>query len=275
MKQSTPFLPALLLLGIGFAIPATTLAENVEESFHQTLALSSNGIVSLQNVNGSVRFSTWDRNEVQVDAVKHGKRKSDLDAVKIETEAKPGGLRIETKYPKFNWGPKNSAWVEYEIKVPVDARLNDVVTVNGDIKVDGVHGQVRAATVNGRINLNGLRADAHLESVNGPLEAVYDKFESVESLSAKSVNGGIRLSLPVSADAEVTANTLNGSIQADPMLTVQRHVVGTKVQGNLGKGGGSIHAETVNGSISILRGEPSKNTAHTSASKAKEKAEAD
>src|SRR5215475_14702456 len=121
MKASIPVLPALLILGISLVNPATTLAEKVEESFHQTLVLSSNGVVSLQNVNGAVRFTAWDRNEVQVDAVKHAKRKSDLDAVKIETDSKPNKVRIETKYPKFH--RKNSAWVDYEIKVPTDARL--------------------------------------------------------------------------------------------------------------------------------------------------------
>jgi hypothetical protein len=46
-----------------------TRAELTEE-FHQTYPLSATGRVALSNINGSVKISAWDRNEVKVDAVK-------------------------------------------------------------------------------------------------------------------------------------------------------------------------------------------------------------
>jgi DUF4097 and DUF4098 domain-containing protein YvlB len=228
-------------------------AGKVEDSFHQTSPLSSNGIVSLRNINGQVRFSAWEKAEVQVNAVKRGSRQSDLDAVEIEIKAEPGRLRVETKYPKTRWGRSNSTTVDYEIKVPAQTRLNDIVTVNGDIEIGGVHGTVRASTVNGQVVIKGLRANARLESVNGSLEASFEDFNHVESVSLKSVNGKIQVSLPSGANATVDANTLSGSIRTESTLPVKQHLVGSDVRGDLGKGGGRIRAETINGTIRIQR----------------------
>jgi DUF4097 and DUF4098 domain-containing protein YvlB len=238
---------------------SATLAGKVEDTFQKTSALASNGVVSLQNVNGKVRITPWEKEEVQIHAVKRAARQSDLDAVNIEVDAKPGRLRIETKYPRFRWGRSNSTTVDYEIKVPARTRLNDIVTVNGDIEVDGVQSTVRAITVNGQVVLKGLRAEARLESVNGDLKAVFERFDAVDSVSLKSVNGKINVSLPAHVNATVSANTLNGSIRTDSTLTVKRHMVGTDVHGNLGKGGATIRAETINGSIGILSEESPRN----------------
>jgi DUF4097 and DUF4098 domain-containing protein YvlB len=275
MKTSKLF-GALFLTACLCAHPQRTLAGKVQEEFHQTYSLSSNGLVRLQNINGKVRFTTWEKQQVQVDAIKRANRQADLDAVTIEVDAKPDRLRIDTKYPKFSWGRKsNSTSVDYEIKVPAHVRLNDVVTVNGDIEVDGVHGQVRTTTVNGRIRLHGLAADAHLESVNGSLEAVFETFDDVDSVSLKSVNGKIDVSLPAMANANVSANTLSGTIRTDSALTVKRHMVGSDVRGKIGQGGGAIRAETINGGIRILREEGPKNARIDAAPRAKTKLEED
>ncbi len=50
---------------------AVVFAQNrVQEEFHQTYQLARDGRVQLENINGSVRITGWDRNEVKVDAVK-------------------------------------------------------------------------------------------------------------------------------------------------------------------------------------------------------------
>jgi DUF4097 and DUF4098 domain-containing protein YvlB len=273
MKSNT--WATVIAIGWLCATAAGATASKVEESFQQTVLISSNAVVSLQNVNGKVRFTAWEKPEVQVNAVKRASRQSDLDAVSIEIESKPGRLHIETKYPKSRWGRSNSTSVDYEIKVPAQTRLNDVVTVNGDIEIDGIHGTIRATTVNGRVALKGLRANAHLESVNGSLEADFERFEDIDSVSLKSVNGKIHVSLPAMANATVSMNSLNGSIRTDSSLPVKKHMVGSDVRGNLGKGGGTIRAETINGSISILRDNGPENTRDDSASQTKPKVEAD
>src|ERR1700687_872687 len=69
------------------------------EEFHQTYALTPDGRVELDNINGAVHISSWDRNEVKVDAVKYADTKERLDEVKIEVESGKDHLSIRTRYP--------------------------------------------------------------------------------------------------------------------------------------------------------------------------------
>ena len=41
---------------------------NVSEEFHRTVTLNANGRVSLENINGNVEITGWDKNEVQIEA---------------------------------------------------------------------------------------------------------------------------------------------------------------------------------------------------------------
>src|SRR5712675_2048891 len=57
------------------------------EEFHQTYALTPDGRVELDNINGAVHISSWDRNEVKVDAVKYADTKERLDEARIEVDS--------------------------------------------------------------------------------------------------------------------------------------------------------------------------------------------
>jgi len=58
------------LFVLGRAAHASDYRGAFTEEFHQTYALASDGRVELENVDGAVHISTWDRDEVKVDAVK-------------------------------------------------------------------------------------------------------------------------------------------------------------------------------------------------------------
>ena len=55
------------------------------EEFHQTYAFTSDGRVELDNINGAVHISSWDQNEVKVDAVKYADSKERLDEAHIDS----------------------------------------------------------------------------------------------------------------------------------------------------------------------------------------------
>jgi DUF4097 and DUF4098 domain-containing protein YvlB len=229
--------------------------DQVQEEFHQSYPLTPNGRLRLDNVNGKVRITAWDRAEVKVDAVKRADQQERLDQVKIEIESAPDQIRIHTRYPESGsrWRLKyESPSVDYEIKVPVQARIDRVHTVNGSLDIEGVQGAVHASTVNGHMHLRGLADETALESVNGTVEAAFDRVEGVKSITLKTVNGKVELALPPNTDAELSAKTVNGNIRTDDDLTVQKNwPVGRELHGKLGKGGTRIKAETVNGSINI------------------------
>jgi hypothetical protein len=68
--------------------------------------------VELDNINGAVHISTWDQNEVKVDAVKFADSKERLDQARIDIDSDKDHLSIRTKYPDhdltFNWGSHNN-----------------------------------------------------------------------------------------------------------------------------------------------------------------------
>src|SRR5215469_897255 len=105
-----------------FALAAYA-SDTVTEEFHRTVPISANGRVSLANVNGNVTITGWDRNEVQIDAVKKASSQQKLDEAKIEVDASSDSVRIRTRYPEGR-NNNNPATVTYELHVPHGTRLD-------------------------------------------------------------------------------------------------------------------------------------------------------
>ena len=236
------------------------LGDELREEFHQTYPTSANGRVSLENVNGEVHIKVWDRNEVQVDAVKRAYKRERLNEAKIEVSASADVIRISTRYPdydqRFNGDEKgrynNPAIVEYSITVPRKNRLESIDLVNGSLDVDGVEGDVKASSVNGRLTARGLMGEAKLSTINGSLEAVFTRLDEAKPVSLGSVNGGVLLIIPSDVNALVRASTVHGTISNDFGLEVQHgEYVGHDLYGQLGSGGSRIKVGNVNGQIVI------------------------
>src|ERR1700730_12948679 len=113
--------------------------DELKEEFHQTYPISASGRLSLNNINGSVHVSTWNRNEVKVDAIKHAKTQERLDEAKIEVNAGTDVVRIKTRYPEYDQrdyrdrNNNNPASVEYTLTVPAGIRLDPIDLINGSL----------------------------------------------------------------------------------------------------------------------------------------------
>jgi DUF4097 and DUF4098 domain-containing protein YvlB len=252
LRTATWFLAGMLLA-------STAWADEVREELHETYTLAPEGRVSLDNINGSVRIATWDRPEVKVDAVKKAKRAEDLDEVTIEIKTNANHVRIHTEYPDtknrgwFKWG--NSTWVDYELTVPVDARLKDISTVNGGIDIQGSRADVKANTVNGTVKVRNHTGRVNVSTVNGRVEAGLASLDGVKSVSATTVNGSVDVTLPHGANADISASTVNGGISGD--VPVKRNwPVGATANAKLGEGGTKVSVSTVNGGIEIHVAKP-------------------
>ena len=225
------------------------------EEFHQTYAISADGRVELDNINGAVHISTWDQNQVKVDAVKYANSKERLDEAKIEIDAGKDYVSIRTKYPEHDhdrWGfNSNPAGVEYTLTVPRGVRLDEIKLINGSLDVKGVAGEVRAECINGRLEARNLSGRAELSTVNGRLDAGFDQLAGLP-IELKSINGAVELTIPSDSKAEIEASTVSGGIENDFGLHVNHHrFVGHELRGELGNGGAQIKLEDVNGRIEI------------------------
>jgi hypothetical protein len=245
---------ALFVLALG--AHASDHRGALTEEFHQTYAITADGRIELDNINGAVHISSWDRNEVKVDAVKYADTKERLDEAKIEIDSGKDYLSIRTKYPShdntWNWGSHNNpAGVEYTLTVPRGVRLDEIKLINGSLDISGVTGEVRASCINGRLEAHDLAGRAELSTINGRLEAKFDQLAG-QSVELNSVNGSVDLTIPSDSNAEVEASTVSGGINNDFGLHVNNHrFVGHDLRGELGNGGTHIKLSNVNGRVEI------------------------
>ena len=248
-----------------FSMSAFTQSQgSVSEEFHQTYSLGAGGRVSLNNINGSVRVTAWDRDEVQVDAVKWAHSQERLAEVKIIVDVTANGIRIKTEYPSSSttWTDdedrrhRNPATVEYTLSVPRAARIDSIELVNGDLDIEGLSGEVRGSSINGRVTAKHLTGEVKLSTVNGLLEASFDRLYESRPVSLSSVNGQVEVILPSDADAALKAGTVHGGISNDIGLPVKRgRHVGRSLAGVMGGGNARVDLSNVNGGINIRRAE--------------------
>jgi len=252
---------ALLVLALG--AHAFDHRGALTEEFHQTYALTADGRIELDNINGDVHITSWDQNQVKVDAVKYADTKERLDEAKIEIDSRNNSLSIRTRYPdrnqSWNWGSHNNpASVEYTLTVPRTARLDEIRLINGQLDITGVSGEVNASCINGRLEAHNLAGRARLSTINGRLDARFDQLAG-RSVELNSVNGSVELTIPSDSKAELEASTVSGGIDNDFGLRVDHHrFVGHELRGELGSGGTHIKLANVNGRIEVRHAQDGK-----------------
>lgn len=235
-----------LVLAAGSAAPCFAISKE----FNQTYPLQPGGTFELQNVNGTVEVQTWDRNEVEVRAVKTAKRKeSDLDLVSIDVDAKRDSVSVTTRYPQ-NEGVEVA--VEYIVHVPHCAHVEHLGTVNGTLRVAGVEAIEDLHTVNGNIEVYEGGGSVHAHTTNGNVHLellhVQDKYGAV----AETTNGSLLLAVPTNTQADVEARCLNGSFFSELPFSLASTQRPRETHGRLGKGGVPIRLHTVNGGIRVV-----------------------
>jgi DUF4097 and DUF4098 domain-containing protein YvlB len=244
------------LLTLALAAHASDHRGALSEEFHQTYPITADGRIELDNINGSVHISGWDRNEVKVDAVKYADTKERLEEAKIEIESGQDYVSIRTRYPghdnNWDWGSHNNpASVEYTLTVPRTARLDEIKLINGALDIGGVAGEVRASCINGRLEARDLAGRAKFSTINGRMDAHFSQL-SGQDIELNSVNGSVELTIPSDSNAEVEASTVSGGISNDFGLHVNHHrFVGHDLRGEIGTGGAHIRLSDVNGRIEI------------------------
>jgi DUF4097 and DUF4098 domain-containing protein YvlB len=255
-----PLCAGLLLSLVASGVAQTR--DEVREEIHQTYAIAADGRISLNNINGSVHLSVWDRSEIKLDAIKTASSQERLDEMTVRIDSSPTDLIIKTVYAqKDNTRTReegrrydNPASVEYTLTVPRTVNINKVELINGDLDIDGIAGEVRASSINGRVGAKGLTGRVKLSTINGTLEATFDRVDPANAISLNSVNGSLSLTIPSDAEAELNASTVHGGISNEIGLPVKKGKhVGQSLAGLLGRGGSRIDLSNVNGSIHVQR----------------------
>lgn len=256
---------AALTLPLILATPTQGHTQEVDrDAFAYTGSVRTGSTVHIYNLNGAIEVERTSGSQVEVRAEKRWRRGNPDDVTIVQLEGNNGDLVVcalwndaecratgMSSRSKQRWNRDNDVSVRFTVRVPdgVHVRLS---TVNGEVSVDRVSGDVEATTVNGSITAESTDGPVMASTVNGSIRASMGS-TGREDLSYSTVNGSITLELPDRLDADVELGTVNGRVSTDYPITIQGTVSRKRLRGTLGDGGPRLKANTVNGSITLKR----------------------
>lgn len=179
-------------------------SDRYKEDFHSTVALKSGGRLSVENMNGSVDIVGWDRNEVDITAVKYASTEEALERLKIEVTAPGDFVQIRTVQPS---GFRGGMGARYTIRVPRKTDFDRIVSSNGRVQVEDVDGYGRIKTSNGSVKAIRTQGSIEVETSNGSV----DLNEHVGPATVQTSNGQVRAE---NVRGQFAATTSNASITA-------------------------------------------------------------
>ncbi|AOE50644.1 DUF4097 family beta strand repeat-containing protein [Kangiella sediminilitoris] len=252
MKTVKKWLGTVSMIALGLSSLAVTADES--KSFSETYDFSENGSINLDNINGNIEVTGWDKEEILLEYTITADDEDDLDNIKVEIEHSEDDFDVEVDIDSggfMSWGG-SSGEVSFTLKVPHGVTLDSIESVNGNIEIEDVSGEIKAETVNGKIVIKNTAQDVKFGTVNGDVEVVVDTLSRSARIKGDSVNGDIDIYLPENDGFELSSDTVNGDLSNDFDIEVDEgEFVGADMNGEYKSGGASLKFDTVNGDISI------------------------
>ena len=101
------------------------------EKFNETVKIEPGSLINIENINGNIRITRWDKEFVEISAIMTSRRgKSSLQYIDILINNKKD-LNIETRYNSKNL----SASVDYVIKIPQNILIGKINTEKGKVSI--------------------------------------------------------------------------------------------------------------------------------------------
>ncbi len=281
MKQTT----SRAAVGIAFVV---LFASRVPATDKKQLryTVQPGATLNLVSDYGTVRIRAAQAGQIVVAA--------DPASTKVAVDGSQNGNRIELRSRYLEKVSEAEGRVDYDVQVPADTHVvvrtasgpvqvqavaGDIIvdTENGNVEVRDANGHVKVRTVGGSITLTNLH-DGFVDatSVGGlvSLRDVSGKSVTVNTTSAPinytgdfagagmysftSHSGMIDVSLPASASVDVTARSVNGTVENDfpfspPSHTSMSLVQGKSLAGTSNSGASSLHLRTFSGRIRVKK----------------------
>lgn len=218
--------------------------------------------VWIRNVRGSIKVEPTKGSTVEIRAVKTTHTPSDSGTVRVVAEPYDGGLAVCAVWngESTHCGPKgeeykmrgqhNDVTVDFTVLLPARVRLG-ASTVLGDVHVRGAQAPLSLRTVSGAVDAATTRGPVDVRSFNGGVRVRVEGFADTGAVDVQTVNGAVMAELPATLDADVHAQTTNGSISTEYGLPVHGQFVGQSVMGTLGRGGRQVTLKTINGAVQL------------------------
>ena len=177
-------------------------SDRYREDFHFSYPLTTGGTLRVDNFNGAVEISGWDKNTVEIDGTKYASTEYRLREMKVDIVPTANSITIRTLPPLDHRG---NAGARYTIRVPKKTMLAGIVSSNGAIRVEDIEGDTRLHTSNGGVHATRLIGPLDVQTSNGTVEVS----EITGDTTLRSSNGTIRADV---RKGRFGATTSNGSI---------------------------------------------------------------
>jgi hypothetical protein len=206
-------------------------------------ALAPNLLFRVENVNGQIDVSTWDRPEYNVDlAIKaqgNTEREAQSNLEKVDTTIEENlvqgrlELVLTISVPRLTWSRVS---VNVAVTLPADATVDlDIQTTNGGIKMEDLTGSMLTlSTTNGDVAFDGVEADTiSASTTNGRISGSVQAAD----MTADTTNGVISLSLPCTRTGSYGLETTNGNVD---VTVVPSGDVGFDLDASTSSGGATL-----------------------------------
>lgn len=236
---------ALLILSL--IIGSNSFGQSTEQL---SVPLSSPGkpySLKIQLVTGSIKVASYDGKDIIINATPRGndddkgsKTNSNInfrkggndkeDGSKVAESgmkriSSAGGFEVTAKEADntvtVNTGNPNKA-VDLDLKIPQDVKLKIGTVNDGEISVENVRGELEVTNVNEKITLANVSGSVVANTVNGDIVVAFSKVDPNAPMSFSTLNGDIRVSLPVDTKANLKLKSDNGEIFSDFDVVVDK-----------------------------------------------------
>ena len=205
------------------------------KNVNKTVSLNPKGSVRLETFKGSIRISTWDRPDVDIQArIEAGASTSRgrFDATEVAIDSTPDSVTVQTKLPCCISDAGSNPLVHYTIQMPRTAKLR-IRDHASDAEIAGLSGALEIETHRGdfHVDFTALTGDSRVETHRG----------SVELLLPRDSKFDIRTDLDRRA-----------SLESDfPVMARLAHHRGRNLEGSVNGGGPILELHTYRGSIRL------------------------
>ncbi|HYP05269.1 MAG TPA: DUF4097 family beta strand repeat-containing protein [Bryobacteraceae bacterium] len=259
----------------------------VTEDFSHSYTLKPGGRLSVENSNGSIEITGWDRDTIDISGTKYASNDELLRSLRIDIQHDADSVSIRTIRPS---GFRGNLGAKYVLRVPRRLNLERIISSNGHVEIRDVEGPARVRTSNGAVRSVNTMGTLEIETSNGAIDVSGHKGaitggtsngrisvdltnpEKDRPIRLSSSNGGvnlklgqlngnsvristsnasIHLALPENANAQLRASTSNGRFRSE--LPLQGEITKTRAEGRLGSGGPYLELTTSNGSVELDR----------------------
>ena len=254
-----------LLFTIGIGSAQTKNGEPI------TIPLSSpgeDGQLKLNLLYGSITVIAHNGKDVIIETVGS---KSKKPAKMKDGMRRIGDTSLEYSVEEYNnkvvvKSKKHNKRVDFMIRVPENFSLDLRATNNGNIKVEGVVGEMEISNLNGAITLTDVGGSVIADALNKDIVVTFGKGYDRSPMAFTSLNGDLDVTFPSSLKANIKAKTDNGEIFTDYEIEMTRNVkkeekktssgvykvnVDKWVTGTINGGGDELLFKTMNGDIMI------------------------